>query len=334
MHADAAPLNEHRCYISIARDAAVLSQSTSGGIGYELALYALNQGMPVCGVTYSTSEERAKHIILHSEEMIRLIQGSKYMQSASADAFREISAQSSGMIFGTPCQIAGMDRVLTNKNKRDQFILVDIFCHGVPSQLLWDNHLNALKHKKKIETGEKVRFRDGKAYKLKIGAYSAWYNQDAFYTFFLRGWLFGTRCYACHLRRHSGADIRIGDCMTQEFERMAHSPSCIIVNTERGAIALESCEKFMEQYIIPYSIIDGVQEKENKPIPVRYEERLQRLKQGCSPESLIRMTMAMGRIKAFIRSCEKHAKHKQKNISLQAAVLRIKPTIEDIMEKG
>ena len=296
------PLSRDEVYVSVARDRSVLQRSSSGGIGYVFAKKGLESGKPVCGVVYDTEHECAAHIVCRDESGLRRTQGSKYLQSANELAFREILAQSEGIIFGTPCQIAAADAILRQSRKRDAFLLVDIFCHGVPNQLLWKGHLRYLQGKKKISAGAVASFREGKRYRIRIGRYKAWYNEDAFYTFFLRGWMKNLSCYDCRFRRNSCADIRIGDCLVPKYAALSFSPSCIIVNTESGKAFLDLCRSELELYPESFQVIDNIQERENVPVPANWERRLRSLQNGAFPENLIRNVMRKGRVKSFAKN--------------------------------
>lgn len=297
----AQPLTQERVYIAVVRDRGALAKSSSGGVAYALAARALEMGMPVCGVTYDEEGECAAHTVCTTADELPRIQGSKYLQSANEAAFRDILQRDQGVIFGTPCQIAGADALLRRARKRDCFLLVDIFCHGVPNQLLWKNHVAWLRARGKVTGRVSPVFRQGKHYRLKLGKYAAWYNEDAFYTFFLRGWLSNPRCYACHLRRSSCADLRLGDCMVPKYAALAYSPSCVLANTEKGVRFLEGCSDLLEMYPERYAVVDGVQEKENRPLPAGYAERLAALQAGKAPEELIRDVMRKGRVKSFVK---------------------------------
>lgn len=295
------PVSQEEVYVSAAKDRSILQNSSSGGIGFVLARKGLEIGMPVCGVTYDEEYECARHVVCRNDPELCRTQGSKYLQSANEQAFREILTQPKGVIFGTPCQIAGADAILRWKNKRDAFMLVDIFCHGVPNQLLWKGHLRYLKDRGKITDGATVRFRTGKLFRICVGRYRAWYNEDAFYTFFLRGWMKNLSCYNCKLRRASCADIRIGDCMASKYAALAFSPSCILVNTQRGEDFLNLCRAELEIYPEKYQVIDSIQERENMLMPGNWEQNIRSLQNGISPEELIRDVMRKGRTKSFIK---------------------------------
>ena len=301
-YSTASPVNEAPSYVAVAKDGAILKRSSSGGVGKLLSDRALRTDGVCCGAVYSETDEQCEHRVCTSNLELRKTQGSKYLQSANEDAFRKIVEMGHGTIIGTPCQIAGIDRVLKQNGIRDRYLLVDIFCHGVPNQLLWNNHLTWMKRNKGVPSGSEVRFRENKKFRLSVGGYRAWYNEDAFYTFFLRGWLYNKSCYSCHLRRQSFADIRIGDCLIKEFERLPYSPSCICVLTQNGATAINEVWDELEIYEIPFEIIDSVQEKANRSMPSNYDEIVRALKAGRCPGDLISRTIFLGKVKSLVKN--------------------------------
>lgn len=289
-------------FIAVAKNRDILDKSSSGGIGAVLAYQAIKQGFPVCGVSYDKINHYAKHIIVKYEKDIFMIQGSKYLQSRCMEAFSKIIESDKGIIFGTPCQIVGLDSVLKFMKKRENFILVDIFCHGVPVQLLWDNHVKWLINKKKAPNQFVPVFRQKKEFRLKIENYNAWYNEDAFYTFFLLGLMYNKRCYNCNFRRNSCADLRIGDLMVKKYEKLSFSPSCIVVNTDKGAEFLKKSFDYLEIFPEDFKIVDSVQEKDNLSLPKHYERWLLKLMDGVAPENLIKQQMIIKRIKSLIKN--------------------------------
>lgn len=298
---EAPAISKENVFIAVSRDKSVLERSSSGGIGYVFAKKALQNDMPVCAVTYNAEKKCAEHIVVEESDELYRTQGSKYLQSSSYEGFENIVGRGKGIVFGTPCQIAGLNKLLKIKNIRDKYILADIFCHGVPSRLLWTQNLKWLEEKNKADASDNAVFRQKKHLYLTVGKYNAWYNEDAFYTFFLRGWLNCHRCYSCSLRRNSDADIRIGDCMVSKYDSLYFSPSTIIANTEKGMDFLNSCKDEIEFYRDDYSVVDGVQEKENRAVPENYDATLNRLRNGEYPEQIIKNVMIKGRIKSFIK---------------------------------
>lgn len=316
-------LSSDATFTSVAKDLSVLKRSSSGGVGHVFAKKGIDSGMSVCGVTYDPNMECAKHILIRKKSELYKIQGSKYLQSANADAFSKlVEGKEHSIVFGTPCQIAGLHMVLEQKKLRDHFILVDIFCHGTPSQLLWGNHLSYLREKGKIKECDNVSFRQKKDFRICIGEYTSCYNQDAFYTFFLRGWLKNHKCYYCQYRRNSFADIRIGDCMVEKYSKLDFSPSTIIINTARGTSFFNTCIDGLEFYHEPFSTVDTIQERENMAVPDHYEEMISKLQEGEYPEQLIRWVMIKGRVKAFAKQLLKPFYNNSTDYNLEELVRR------------
>ena len=67
--------------------------------------------------------------------------GSKYIQSYTEEAFKRIKRKEQKyLITGTPCQIDSFRRYIQRFHCEDNFVLLDFFCHGVPSMLLWKKY--------------------------------------------------------------------------------------------------------------------------------------------------------------------------------------------------
>lgn len=295
-------LNKNENYIASSKNEKVFENSSSGGVAYIIAKNFIDKGYPICGVQYNADKERVEHIIINDMADLVKIQGSKYLQSYAIEAFKEIVKKDKGVIFGTPCQIAGIDAVLKQLKKRDKFILIDIFCHGVPSKLAFDNHLKYLKKKNKINGNEVVKFRNKKEFKLIIGNnYNKSYQYDSFYYLFLRGIIFQESCYECKYRRKTFADIRLGDFTNEKYKKLKFSPSNIIVNTEKGKEVIENIKNEIYLYKESFEIVDKIQDNGDRKIPEEREKYLNLLKQGISPDVFLRKEMLTSYIKGIIK---------------------------------
>lgn len=144
-------------------------QSSSGGIAARLASYAVSHGYEVCGAVLDYDTLHVKHILVNKETDLDVLRGSKYLQSNVVSAFREIlkelrsSSEKKYFIFGTPCQIAGFRKVLEQKSLLNRVVLIDIFCHGVPTNHLWEKYKNWIMRKMKLNSFgdiQNVTFRD------------------------------------------------------------------------------------------------------------------------------------------------------------------------------
>ena len=72
-----------------------------------------------------------------AENQLELIPsiGSKYIQSHTESAFSSFKRGQKYVIVGTPCQIDSLRKNLQRLKIEQDYILIDFFCHGVPSYL-------------------------------------------------------------------------------------------------------------------------------------------------------------------------------------------------------
>lgn len=276
-------------------DKRVLLESSSGGFAYRLGVIANNNGWNVCGCEFDRTEGRAKHIMIewnNPEEICRL-QGSKYMQSSFADMMKLIDGRKV-LVFGTPCYISGVKRIAGEN--LNNFILVDLICHGVPSEWLYRKYLEYLKESKGLEPeGLNTLFR----YKHSPGQWREIYiynedfggkgfaehqSRDPYFLMFEHMLCYSRLCYECPYRDKSNADIRIGDYWGKRFADDKTGVSMVDVMTEKGRRFLEECgmESYGEFVPQPMGDYTGCQQMRNFHRPVFYEELIEKL---TSPES-------------------------------------------------
>lgn len=231
-----------------AKDRAVARSSSSGGA----AALITNEILRSHGIVYGcTMDENLKvrHIrITHMEER-QYLTGSKYVQSNFSDVYRTIKQDcESGRpvcVFGTPCQIAGV-RSFFSKDCANLFF-VDLICHGVPSQWLFDEYLA---WKAKQMNGERILsyvFRDktkydwGTTYRLTTATATATATADPFYQSFIYAKTYRESCYQCkYATVERVGDITVGDYWGILKEHPEWKKKCkdgvsaVLVNTEKG----------------------------------------------------------------------------------------------------
>lgn len=259
-------------------DKVVRQKCSSGGVAFELGRALLGKGYQVCAVKYSAGTNRAEHYIASTvEELIPSI-GSKYIQSYTGNGFKSIDRKEKYLVTGTPCQIDSFRRYIRKFRCEDNFVLMDFFCHGVPSMLLWDKYVKEVeKVTGKItyaswrnkftgwhdswatidgeKTGEKMDWHDSynMLIKWKKGFYNSRLSQgDAFYKLFLSDACLGKACYEKCKYKHnnSSADIRIGDLWGVKFRTDEKGVSGVLTFTEKGErllhdiplLHIESCD--------------------------------------------------------------------------------------------
>jgi coenzyme F420-reducing hydrogenase beta subunit len=197
------PNKNYVAFAAFSNDPDIRSGCSSGGIAYEILKLQLSQNSKICGVVYNIDAHRAEHTIGSNESECIPMKGSKYIQSFTEQAFSKLFDGNNYIVFGTPCQIASIHNAAKLRKIRDRFILIDFFCHGVPSYLLWKQYL---KHMKAFES-KAIYFRNKKygwhSFTLKID-YENYdlhsdmnRDKDLFYLFFLGNYCLNEACYKC-----------------------------------------------------------------------------------------------------------------------------------------
>lgn len=129
-----------KSYAAWSNDRYVRRKSSSGGAGFEIGKFLLNEGYKVCGVRYIPERTRAEHFVATTKEELVQSMGSKYIQSYTLDAFKSLNRKEKYLVTGTPCQIDSFRRYVRKFRCEENFILLDFFCHGVPSLLMWQKY--------------------------------------------------------------------------------------------------------------------------------------------------------------------------------------------------
>ena len=144
-------------YAAINTNQDTLMNSSSGGVFSVLAEYVLTLDGIVFGCTMD-SENQVYHTYIDSIDDLSKVTRSKYVQSRSNEIFNRIKEELLNerwvLVSGTPCIVAGVKTYL-KKYDLSKLILVDIVCHGVPSQDFFDSYLRFLNNKYKIIVSKK-----------------------------------------------------------------------------------------------------------------------------------------------------------------------------------
>ena len=278
-------------YAAWSKDEAVRRKCSSGGVGFELGRTLIEQGYKVCGVRYNIEKNRAEHYIATTkEELIQSI-GSKYIQSYTVDGFKTINRKGKYLVTGTPCQIDSFRRYIQRLKVEDNFILMDFFCHSVPSMYAWQKYLQMVEKKTgKIvyaswrnkftgwhdswamsidgeKTGEKVNWHD--SYNLLIKGKKGFFNSrlsqgDLFYKLFLGDYCCNPACQKkCKYKYdQSSADIRIGDLWGKTYMKDEEGVSALVAFTEKGQKVIKKLENCTLQEH-PFSVVAEGQMKKN-----------------------------------------------------------------------
>lgn len=205
-----------------------LKESASGGIFSSFAKNVLENNGIVYGATmfYKNNKLEVQHIGINSVEDLIKLKGSKYVQSSCNQVYPKIKKQlENGKIIlfsGTPCQVDGLYGYLKKEYKT--LYTIEVICHGVPSQKLFNDYITNIEFKRKIKIID-FKFREkSKGWKLfgmlkyiddEGGNINYDYfepEESSYYQMFLNSYTYRENCYSCpYASKNRVANITIGD---------------------------------------------------------------------------------------------------------------------------
>lgn len=217
-----------RACAAVSRDEADLMSSASGGASSLLAQETLRRGGIVYGCAMESYRD-IRHVRIDRAEDAWKIKGSKYVQSRIGEIYKQVRADLQAgrevMFSGTPCQVAGLRNYL--RKAYPNLLLVDLVCHGVPSQkLLRDNVERVLAESGVAGGNYQVTFRrkGRQTSDLRYGVFLAedaipvvngrWvdFPSNDYIAAFMAGLIFRENCFTCpYARPERGSDITVAD---------------------------------------------------------------------------------------------------------------------------
>lgn len=250
-----------------ALDTFVRMSSSSGGMFALVAKRFIEQGGIVFGATFGGDDWRVSHGRIIDFAGLERAVGSKYIQSEIGASYhevcRDLEAGRKVMFVGTPCQVAALRcyiDALGLKNKENA-LLVDFICHGVPSPKAWCKYLierkNSASGARKITAisfrnkkfGWKqysmlIRFDDGTEYLQDL-------KHDSYLMGFVADLYLRKACHKCQFKAlRSGADITLGDYwrVHETFPSMDDGcgTSLVLLNTTRGVEAFGALSQYID----------------------------------------------------------------------------------------
>lgn len=264
--------------------------SASGGIFSNIASNFILDGGIVygCSMEFENSISKVKHIRIEDINKICELQGSKYVQSSMDGIYKRIKEdlinEKKVLFSGTPCQVAAVINY-TKNIKKGKLYTIDLICHGVPNQKMFNDYILVLKNKKKYNEINNFKFRD-KTYKEGMNASVSYKNKfnenkisiinshfSSYYQLFLKSEIYRENCYSC---KYAGKE-RMGDLTLGDFWGLfdVHSElknnkkfgndkgiSCIICNSSNG---FELINRYISNCELYDSTIDKVA-KHNKQL--------------------------------------------------------------------
>lgn len=277
--------------------------SSSGGAFSAFADYVIEKGGVVFGAIIDDGFQ-VRHIAVEDENGLPLLRGSKYVQSKIGDCYKQVKdylKEGRLVLFsGTPCQIAGLYSFLGGKRYDDKLITIDLVCHGVPSQGIFNAYLDKLRksprfNDKNIETFQFRRFdswdylpsvKIAKSRRIVLRLV-----ENAYMAAFFEGLIFRESCFRCQYCNTQ----RLGTFTIADFwgigrhgKRFSKNVACgvSLVIDNQSMINLLFPRLLHDVYIEKRSIEEAVMEQTNLKNPVmRRPERNLSVKIMMNPET-------------------------------------------------
>lgn len=245
-------------YAAWNKDEEVLKRSSSGGIFGVFAKYIIENNGVVFGAAYN-EDLLVEHIAIDSLEGLKLLHGSKYVQSKIDKIFRRVkSALDRGqhvLFTGTPCQVAGLYRFLGEDNYNNLFTC-DLVCHGVPSPGVFRRYIDYLEAKENAQL-KSIEMRTKKRGWVQNSEMSLIFNdkkisvnpssKDPYMNGFIYSTFLRKSCYDCqYAKTPRESDITLGDFWGIGNDKPLNHPtkqgvSLVLVNSDKGQELFQQC---------------------------------------------------------------------------------------------
>lgn len=247
------------------KDENVRAGSTSGGLFSALAAAWCDKDTVVFGA--ETLGLEVRHSWVRYSEGIGKFRKSKYLQSEIGNCYHDakqfLSEGKKVLFSGTPCQIAGLKKLLGDK-QQSNLLTVEVVCEGVPTPVYIKKFADWLGKK----LGGKVteidyRYKDGRRWDFEVmqasiqnptSGTSKW-KQDRWFNPFWSIWLqhliSRPSCYECPFAtRERVADITLGDLWgvhlyCPDLYGRNGGSSVVFCNSDKGRKVLDSARELL-----------------------------------------------------------------------------------------
>lgn len=244
-------------YAAWSRSKSLVMSSTSGGIFSEIAEWTISQGGVVYGCSWVGEPTVAAHVRISDLEGISRLRGSKYVQSEVGTTYAQTKSDLRNGIpvlySGTPCQIAGLKAFLGKPY--ESLLLVDLVCHGVPSQKMLDAYRRSISGVPQSEVLD-LKFRDKRPGGWR--SYVSWIDSaktkhvraagfEPYMFGFYKEFFSRESCYSCGFSRpERSGDITLSDYWGAENLHpelrtvRKHGLSMVMSNTMNGSKTIQA----------------------------------------------------------------------------------------------
>ena len=242
------------------KDSTELMSCASGGASTLLAKSIILRGGVVYGCVQRNYLDIAHRRIVTIDELSQM-KGSKYVQSSIGNCYQQVKEdlkQGLQVLFtGTPCQIAGLRNFL--RKDYANLYLIDLVCHGVPSQKLLRDDISHLYSGVGTPPADLiVSFRHKKGRGITFGTFFENYSLpnmkhkfpvNNYITAFMSGITFRKNCFSCPYARPSRiSDVTLADFWGYKGKALnaVNGISLAMPSTDKGIYLVDLIKEYAE----------------------------------------------------------------------------------------
>lgn len=245
-------------------------KASSGGVFGLVAKYVIQSS----GVVYGAKMDhdfKVLHSSADNDVALNDLLRSKYVQSFMGETYshilNDLKSGKKVLFSGTPCQVAAVRKMIPLKFK-DNLFLIDIVCHGVPSQRFFDSYLEYISDKE-----GKVNFYQFRAKRTVNNGMNCFFSygtetghkriknwpEDTFNYLYMKSYIYRDSCYQCKFAKENRpGDITLCDYWSwteyhNEFPA-GSTVSAILINTDKGNTLFEAVKD--DLYVVETKIDD------------------------------------------------------------------------------
>lgn len=285
------------------KDEEVRKNSSSGGLGAELARSMIEYGGIVCSCVLYDGRFGFKFAEKTSD--LKGYSGSKYVKSNAEGVhtrIRELLNKGRSVLFiGLPCQCAALRR--STKNMRSgELYLVDLICHGSPSAKLLDAFLK--QYGWTLDSIKEISFRDKGSFAIRNRKQSIVTpgTMDCYSIAFLNSLIYTENCYECNYADSKRvSDLTIGDSWGSALSEEGKGISLILCNTEKGKRMLDSANVYLTNVDIENAINSNPQLKAPSLMPETRQKFFDGFSKGIRFNILVRKCCTNKWFRQFVK---------------------------------
>lgn len=257
-------------YAAYALDKERHRAGSSGGLFGIIATWVIEHGGKVWGAAFDNNLKLHHCSASNMQELAPLMK-SKYIQSDTTGIYKTIKQDLKDgittLFVGTPCQCNALKNYVGSND--ENLIVVDLVCHGVPSQDMFDKSVGWFEHKNNcIVTGFQFRYKEKRnrsshMYKIEYIAGGGVKSKIGFYYDFPHHYYFSKyialrpSCYICKWSQpYRCSDITIADFWGIEKLKphldSKQGVSMLLANSDTGNSIIEKIKKQLHVESVPF----------------------------------------------------------------------------------